>query len=141
MRIRIDGAEYPLSDIHSATLADLLLLEQQTTAVGHRMDLNDLKRLSREMQAIEDPDERLGHPDALWMLGATIWLCKRRAGESVDFITAVDFPMDKLEWISEPGDPKPNPRKAARPGSGLVADHRPKSKPRSPSKKPSAKGS
>ena len=41
-----------------------------------------------------------------------IWASRTEAGEQVSLLDAVDFPLDELEWLPEPGDhKKKDPRK------------------------------
>lgn len=101
-----------MSDVTKATLAELLILEVETGKLGRALNLSELESMQATLEAIEDDEVRGRHPDALWMLGATVYLARRRAGERISFETAVDFPVDEVEWIVEPGD---EPAKTADP--------------------------
>lgn len=101
MKIEIAGTEYPVDALGRLSLFDLLELKKQT---GMNID---------QMQAAltagaENPDDQasslLGSAEGLTALGALIWLTRRKAGESLTFEQACDFPLDEMSFIDEPGD-------------------------------------
>lgn len=97
MKIIISGKTYDGS--RTATLADLIALER-TVGVS-RAEFADLDRAMRDAT----PEERMNLDGALLYVGIVVWITRRRNGEtSLTLEQACDFPIDELEFVSEPGD-------------------------------------
>lgn len=106
MKVRIGERSYDLAGLDHAHLSDLIALKRET-GLG--------------VVAIQEGLAGLGSDvltdDGLVALGALVWLTRRRAGERLTLEQACDFPLDDLEFISEPDDPEvvelPDPTRSA----------------------------
>jgi hypothetical protein len=96
--------------------------------------MNDLKAMEQRISACKTNQEREDHPDAPWLLAAAIWISRRRAGETVNFGDAIDFPMDELTFEMTPeeqaaaekaaSEPDPTQRRASGPAGVRPADRK-----------------
>lgn len=100
----LDGEEYEIASIGSATLFDLLDLKKQ---VG--LGVKDLERLLNEFSTVGDeggPFETfadiLGSEDHLLAFAALVWLSRRGAGErDLTVREAADIPLDRIEFLPD----------------------------------------
>lgn len=111
LRFRLDGKVYSVGALEDVSLRDVMLFNTQAADMGLAATWADVERVSEEMSAA-DKDEAEKHPDALLMLGVTIWATRRIAGDEVTFGDAVDFPLSALVWLPDTEDRKPGKGKA-----------------------------
>lgn len=111
LRFRLDGKVYSVGALEDVSLRDVMLFNTQAADMGLAATWADVERVSEEMSAA-DKDEAEKHPDALLMLGVTIWATRRIAGDEVTFGDAVDFPLSALTWLPDTEDRKPGKGKA-----------------------------
>lgn len=135
MIIVIKGKKYPLKTIEAVDLIDLLDLQAETKAMGRELTLAAIQDMERDIQKIKhkDPDTqgdlRGRHPDALWLMGLTLWSTRRCAGEDITFREAMKTSRADITYVAEADDPKmaADPR-SARPGSGRATKRAPKAR-------------
>lgn len=111
LRFKLDGKVYSVGALEDVSLRDVMLFNTQAADMGLAATWADVERVSEEMSAA-DKDEAEKHPDALLMLGVTIWATRRIAGDEVTFGDAVDFPLSALVWLPDTEDRKPGKGKA-----------------------------
>lgn len=108
MRITIGEKTYSVTPANQANLAVLLALKR---ASG--LTLKDVQAGMERLQAIGgDEDltpqqkgmEAISDEGALLALGAMIYMARYKAGESLSFEQACDFPLSDLSIDKEPGD-------------------------------------
>lgn len=126
LRFRLDGKVYSVGALEDVSLRDVMLFNTQAADMGLAATWADVERVSEEMSAA-DKDEAEKHPDALLMLGVTIWATRRIAGDEVTFGDAVDFPLSALVWLPDTEDRKPGKGKArkgskSKPKASVAAD-------------------
>lgn len=95
LKLTIKDRIYELEGLDHLTIADLIMVKQATG-----LNLNAWQR------ALSQPDED-GDID-LEAFGAFIWMCRRHAGERIDFETAIsDFALTdfSFEVTDENGNP------------------------------------
>lgn len=117
MKFVIDGVEY--SDTRAPSLLDLIDLQEQAG-----ITVDDLQSAQDYLKQVKDSDRSaLSDPKALKLVGASLWLARRAAGEQVSFREALAVPLDKIEFIDEEEDeePAPDPQSPAEP-AGAAAD-------------------
>ena len=111
LRFRLDGKVYSVGALEDVSLRDVMLFNTQAADMGLAATWADVERVSGgDVRA--DKDEAEKHPDALLMLGVTIWATRRIAGDEVTFGDAVDFPLSALVWLPDTEDRKPGKGKA-----------------------------
>lgn len=111
LRFRLDGKVYSVGALEDVSLRDVMLFNTQAADMGLAATWADVERVAEEMSEA-DKDEAEKHPDALLMLGVTIWATRRIAGDEVTFGDAVDFPLSSLVWLPDTEDRKPGKGKA-----------------------------
>ncbi|MCC7268778.1 MAG: hypothetical protein IT546_15770 [Caulobacteraceae bacterium] len=126
LRFRLDGKVYSVGALEDVSLRDVMLFNTQAADMGLAATWADVERIAEEMSAA-DKDEAEKHPDALLMLGVTIWATRRIAGDEVTFGDAVDFPLSALVWLPDTEDRKPGKGKArkgskSKPKASAAAD-------------------
>jgi len=110
-RIRISGKTYAVVPIQKLSLRDIIALENESAELGRPLKYADVQALAAEIekhleiQAAEgkkqDPST---HPDWPWFFAILVWMARRHAGEDVSFVEAIEFPLDELEMLRDPGD-------------------------------------
>jgi len=125
VRFQIGERRYEVNAIEDLSLKMILELEAESRDFGRQLKFADISVWADELNALSE-DERVQHPESMWLLAVTIWASRKLAGEPVTFAEAVDFPMSQLVFLPEPQDHKKpaNPQKA-RPtprGSGRAAN-------------------
>lgn len=115
LRFRLDGKVYSVGALEDVSLRDVMLFNTQAADMGLTATWADVERVAEEMSEA-DKDAAEKHPDALLMLGVTIWATRRIAGDEVTFGDAVDFPLSALVWLPDTEDRKPGKGKARKGG-------------------------
>jgi hypothetical protein len=99
VQLIISGHAYDVASVGKLTLLDLLDLKKQTG-----LDVDSLQAGLTSMDGKEGV-EALSDERSLRALGALVWLTRRKAGESLTFEEACDFPLDEFEMVLEDDDP------------------------------------
>lgn len=140
MKIQIKNVgTYKMDSIEKLTLKELILLEHQSDLLGRRLTIGTVKTMSAALDACATDEERENHPDAGMFFGVAVWIARRRSGEDITLGDAIDFDLEDLTMIREPGDPEPGKKKgptSARPGSGPGARSVPADRARKSTSKP-----
>jgi glutathione S-transferase len=141
VKIQIGDTVYPVKSPDDLSVLDLLMLEQESAAVGRKLTMPVLKGMQESIDAAVASERtpaarkqaREEHPESLWMFAITIWASRRAAGEHITFADAISFPMRELTPIPEPGDevadevdPTRAQRRASAPGVARRAKQTPK---------------
>lgn len=133
MRFQIGERVYDATAIEDLSLKMLLELEAETERFGRVLRMNDLRRITTELDALPSDAARGEHPDAPWLTAVSIWATRRLSGEALSFDAAIDFPLKQLVFLPDPSDRKvasdPKARKAAGTGSARAAAKRTRNKP------------
>lgn len=103
MKIIIAGHEYSMATVGKLTLWDVIEMEKQTG-----LTLDDFSARMQEMGDVAAKGGDDVKPD-YFAVGVLIWLTRRKAGESLTLEQALDFPLDELEMVEEPGDVEASP--------------------------------
>lgn len=111
VRFRIGDRTYSTASLDEVSLRDVMLFQTQAADMGLTVSWADVEAAAVEMSALPQ-DEAGSHPQALLMLGVTVWAARRLAGEDVTFEEAVDFPMASMTFLDSPQDRKPGKAKA-----------------------------
>lgn len=124
MKFSIDssGKIYDIGAIDRLRLVDLILMQEQTKALGREITMADVQVMKDNLAELE-PEERAAHVDQLWIVAIGIFAARRIAGDNIGFEEAISFPITALKWLPEPSDrqaPTPDPTRA-RQGSGRAA--------------------
>lgn len=138
MIIRVKGIDYPGTAVDELSLLDLIMLQEQTKALGRELTHADIEQMEATVNKIKHKDLptqrelRARHPDMVWLIAIQLWATLRGAGQDVTFSEAIAIPLKQCQWISEPGDDDGNggtvgPTRA-RPASGRAAKRRPAAK-------------
>jgi hypothetical protein len=109
--LKISGKTYRLAGPEDLTLDDYLQFELQTRDYGMPLTIGQIIVARAELGAL-DLAEGLQHPLVHACSAATIWMCRRAAGEKVTFADAVKIPVSEVEEVIE--DQKPGKAKAAK---------------------------
>ena len=132
MLLKIGERTYPVVSIRDLSLTSVLQLQRELSTVETISRVRtwaDILELNDELNQLPEY-EVSEHPESVFMLALTVWACRGAAGERMSLLDACDVPMDRIEWVEEPGDrltdrlPKSGGGggRKARPGS---ASHRP----------------
>ncbi|PRB69519.1 hypothetical protein [Arthrobacter sp. MYb213] len=114
MKLVIQGKEYELREgISKATLGDLYVLK-----VKSGMGVKRIMEVFRGMEKAESHFDLIESEDGIQALRAMIFLCRRAAGEYLDFDEATDFPMSEMGFVVDDeekssADPKETPTASA----------------------------
>ena len=108
MKLSIAGTEYKLDGVRKLTTFDLLEMKRQTG-----MDVDRLEAaLTTAQQQAEAGNENwlVSNEEGLLALATVLWVTRRKAGErDLTLEQACDFPLEDLQFISEPEDESPEP--------------------------------
>lgn len=101
MKIKIGDSEYSMTALDDFGMLDLLELKKQADLTIEQLR----ERLDRlgEMSG-DDSTAILSDTDLIVALGAVIWLMRRKAGETLTFDEAINFPLRELTFVAEDGD-------------------------------------
>lgn len=126
MRIKIGDKVYPTVARDEISLRDLMLFNTQAEEFG--VTWGDVEQVMGEWEGLtEEQAER--HPQKFLVIGVTLWMSRRAAGEDVTFSEAVDVNLADVDFLPEPQDKSPGKAKAAKKkapkASGLVAAPQP----------------
>ena len=100
MKLVLAGVEYSVNEsLQKATLADLYELKV-TTGIG----MKTLRTSLVSMSTLTDPEDFLEDEAILLALNALIWLCRRRAGESVSLSAANDVALEDIKFLTDAAD-------------------------------------
>lgn len=114
MRFKIGAKIYEAASVDRLSMGDLLRIRSETEAIGIPMTWPEVKTLLEEISILDDAEE---HPQAMLVIGLTIWASRLNAGEKISLADAVDFPLGDLQWLPEPEDHK-EPANPTRPPKG-----------------------
>lgn len=111
MKLVLSGREYSINEaLQKATLADLYRLKVDT-GIG----MKTLKTSLDAMSELADPEDFLDDERILRALNALVWLCRRRAGETLTVEQATDVPLSEVAFATddedeaESGEGEPDP--------------------------------
>lgn len=137
MIIRVRGIDYPATAVDQLSLLDLILLQEQTKAIGRELTHASVEEMEAAVNKIKHKDPqtqrelRARHPDMIWLIAIQLWATLRGAGQDVSFSEAIGIPLKDCEWRKEPGDDDdgaPVGPTRARPASGRAARRHPAAK-------------
>jgi len=125
-RIGNDGPIYSVDAVDKLSLLDTLILQEQSEAMGRRIDAGVIEDLKKQLDELPNNRERGRHPASLWMVAVGIFAARRVAGERISFEEAIDFPLADLQWLPDPQDrkPKKSDPTQGRPASGPAGKRR-----------------
>lgn len=132
MKLKIQGAEYPLVTPQGADLLDLMELKQQSKPFsddGKGWGMNALLRLGQDSTESAKRGDTDFDSYVLWM-GVLVFLSRRKAGDQVTLRDALRVPLDEVESVPEAGDEVPDEEGEADPTiPGPVSPATPESDP------------
>lgn len=106
----IHGTRYPIADIGSATLFDLIDLKKQT-GLGVRdleRNLADFATIGEEGATFATFEDALGSEAHLLAFAALLWLTRRKAGETgMTVREAADIPLEEIDFEDDDADEAP----------------------------------
>jgi hypothetical protein len=109
-RFKIGARVYTTAALDEISLKDLIVFGREAEAIGLPAKWSDIERIASEAADLPDGEE---HPDALLLVGVTIWASRRAAGDDVTFEQSIDFPLKDLSFLPSPTDrEEPGPTKA-----------------------------
>ncbi|WP_461634501.1 hypothetical protein [Glutamicibacter soli] len=114
MKLVVSGKEYPLKEgIAKASLGDLYVLKLKS-GMGVKSIMETFKTLEKS----ESHFDFIENIDGIQSLRSIIFLCRRAAGEHVEFEEASDVPLSEIGFIqdepeAEAADPKATPTDSA----------------------------
>ncbi|MHC6176242.1 hypothetical protein [Glutamicibacter sp. X7] len=123
MKLVVSGKEYPLKEgIGKASLGDLYTLKIKS-GLG-------VKRIMQAFQGMKNAESQwdfFEEAENIQALRAMIWLCRRAAGEHVDFDEATSMPLSEIGFIKDEAevteaDPKATPTDSAAADGEPLAD-------------------
>lgn len=109
--LKIGGKLYPIAQPEDLELGDVLRFEVQTREFGYPLTIADVIRARGEVAGL-DVDEAAEHPLSPILTAATVWICRRCAGEDVTFAEAIAVPLSEIDTVAGPEDHAPKAKKA-----------------------------
>ena len=113
-RFKIGDRIYTTASLDEVSLRDLIKFNSQAAELGIAERWPDIERLAQVFDGLTEAEAE-AHPDKLLLIGVTIWVSRRVAGEDLAFGDAIDIPLSQLEFIPDPEDRKPGKAKGAKP--------------------------
>lgn len=102
MKVAIKGTAYDLVAPISADMIDLLVLKKATG-----LGIDELQEAGAALSEATERDgilATLGNEQHLLTFLATLWLSRRKTGESVSWEDGCRFALDDLEFIPDPDE-------------------------------------
>lgn len=111
--IRIGDKSYDAIDMQDLSLRHTLALQRElaVTNISSARTWAEVQALVREFAGLSQ-EERVLHPESVFLTAVTVWAARVSAGEDVGLLEAVDVPLRSIQFISQPSDRKPPQGKA-----------------------------
>ena len=109
MKLRVGDRFYPAAQIQSMTLLDTLEMQaalRDNPGISSARSMVDVLSLLDEFVSLPSRAEQLDYPEGTFLTAVTIWVTRRRAGERLPFLDAIDIPINDYEWVRESSDPE-----------------------------------
>jgi hypothetical protein len=111
MRIKVAGKVYTPIARDEVSLRDLMLFNHQARDFG--ITWAEVTEMMEEWDDLSE-EEAASHPNLYMVIGVTIWMSRRAAGEDLTFSEAVDVNLGDVDFIPDPEDRKPGKAKGAK---------------------------
>jgi hypothetical protein len=101
----VGDKRYAHTSIEDLSLLHVMALQRELalTDISSCKTWADVRALMDEYQRME-PAERGNHPEALFLLSLTVWAARVASGERIEFLEAVDVPVNQIRFVAEPHD-------------------------------------
>lgn len=107
MKLLIGGRRYPVVHIERVPIVHVLRLQAELAENPHITSVRSwrqIRQLWDEYGALETDQERLDHPESVFILALMMWAARVCAGEDISLLEAAEVSHDTAFWVLEGTD-------------------------------------